>query len=70
MFNQKSTHITNYLNYFCDIKIKLKHKTVFSENRTLKWKSDFYQTCINIKTRYLKSFEAYCVWIEFNTHVV
>jgi len=26
MCNQKSTHIANYLNYFCDTEFKLKHK--------------------------------------------
>ena len=69
MCDKKSTYITSYLNYFCDIELSFNTKSVFSKIQTLKWKTDFSQTCINTKIRYLSSFEAQSAWIESNTHI-
>ena len=56
MCDWNSTHIINNLNQFCDIEIRLKHKIGIFKNQTLKWNSDFSQTCINTKIRYLTLF--------------
>ena len=56
MCDQKSTHITNHVNYFCDIEIKLQTKIVFSKNQTLKWKSDFFQNLYKYKNKIFKLF--------------
>ena len=56
---------TSVLNIF-----GLKQKPYFFQSWILKRKTVFSKTCINAKTRYLNFFEAYCVWIESNTHVI
>ena len=53
MFDKKSKHITNILNYFCNIEIlALKINRIFQNN--LQIEKRFFKTSPNTKTRYSK----------------
>ena len=49
MCDQKSTHITSYLNHFCDIKIRLKHKIRIFQNLDFEKKNRFLQNLYKYK---------------------
>ena len=54
MCDQKSTHITNYLNQFCDIEIWLKHKICIFQNLDFEMKNRFLQNSCEYKNMILK----------------
>ena len=49
MCDQKSTHITNYLNHFCDIEIRLKHKIGIFQKLNFEMEIQFFQNLYKYK---------------------
>ena len=68
MCDQKSTYITNYLNHFCDIEIKLKHKISIFQKPNFEIEIQFFQNLSKYKNMILKQIWS-MLWIESNTHI-
>jgi len=56
MCDQNSTHITNILNHFCDLEVKLKTENRIFQNLYFEMKNHFLQNMYRYKNKILKLF--------------
>ena len=67
MCNQIATHITNILNHFCDLEVKLKTENRIFQNLYFEMKNRFLQKHVQIQKQDIETlFEAQSVWIKSN----